>query len=75
MPVNAAAFFHMFFSAPETKGFTLEEMDDVFESGVPAWKRDRPAPSRLEELEMRLETESAVKMHPSPKICDGPETP
>ena len=28
---NGAAFIHMFFTAPETKGITLEEMDDVFD--------------------------------------------
>ncbi|KAM4062738.1 major facilitator superfamily protein [Hirsutella rhossiliensis] len=72
---NAAAFFHMFLAAHETKGYTLEEMDDVFDSGVPAWKRGKPVHSRLEELEMRLETESAAKMHQSPDICERPETP
>ena len=28
---NGVAFIHMFFTAPETKGITLEEMDDVFD--------------------------------------------
>ena len=28
---NGIAFIHMFFTAPETKGITLEEMDDVFD--------------------------------------------
>lgn len=28
---NGAALVHMFFTAPETKGKTLEEMDDVFD--------------------------------------------
>ena len=35
---NALAFIHMFLTAPETKGRTLEEMDVVFDSGIPAWK-------------------------------------
>ncbi|KAH3943387.1 hypothetical protein HBI56_110270 [Parastagonospora nodorum] len=35
---NAVAFIHMFLTAPETKGRTLEEMDIVFDSGIPAWK-------------------------------------
>ncbi|EAQ84733.1 hypothetical protein CHGG_08747 [Chaetomium globosum CBS 148.51] len=51
---NAAAFVHMTLMAPETKGFTLEEMDDVFNSGLPAWKRYKKA-SRLEELEREIE--------------------
>lgn len=51
---NGAAFIHMALMAPETKGFTLEEMDEVFDSGRPAWKKfDRG--SRLEELEREIE--------------------
>ncbi|KAH6617686.1 MFS sugar transporter-like protein [Chaetomium sp. MPI-SDFR-AT-0129] len=51
---NAAAFVHMTLMAPETKGYTLEEMDDVFDSGRPAWKRHKKS-SRLEELEREIE--------------------
>ncbi|KAK3316596.1 general substrate transporter [Apodospora peruviana] len=51
---NAAAFVHMILMAPETKGYTLEEMDEVFDSGLPAWKRYKKA-SRLEELEREIE--------------------
>ncbi|KAF7540799.1 hypothetical protein G7Z17_g12101 [Cylindrodendrum hubeiense] len=51
---NAAAFIHMFFTAYETKGYTLEEMDDVFDSGIPAWKT-RTKTSRLEDLEKEIE--------------------
>lgn len=51
---NAAAFIHMFFTAYETKGYTLEEMDDVFDSGIPAWKT-RTKTSRLEVLEKEIE--------------------
>ncbi|KAK3682208.1 general substrate transporter [Podospora appendiculata] len=51
---NAAAFIHMLLLAPETKGFTLEEMDDVFDSGLPAWKRYKKT-SRLDELEREIE--------------------
>jgi hypothetical protein len=43
----------MFLTAPETKGFTLEEMDDVFDSGLPAWRKlDKR--SRLDELEHQI---------------------
>lgn len=51
---NAAAFIHMALAAPETKGYTLEEMDEVFDSGLPAWKT-RQKPSRLEQLEREIE--------------------
>ncbi|KAG0135524.1 general substrate transporter [Tuber indicum] len=47
---NGAAFVHMFFTAPETKGVTLEEMDDVFDSGRPPWKTRSPV-SRLDNLQ------------------------
>ena len=52
---NGAALIHMFLTAHETKGKTLEEMDEVFDSGRPAWK---PAPkgSRLDRLQEEIET-------------------
>ncbi|KAL4802180.1 general substrate transporter [Aspergillus unguis] len=50
---NTAAAIHMFLTAPETKGFTLEEMDEVFDSGLPAWRRAKIA-SRLEEIEREI---------------------
>lgn len=40
----------MFLAAPETKGFTLEEMDEVFDSGIAPWKR-KAIVSRIEQLE------------------------
>jgi HAMP domain-containing protein len=43
----------MFLTAPETKGYTLEEMDDVFDSGLPAWRRLKKR-SRMEELEQEI---------------------
>ncbi|KAE8453652.1 MFS sugar transporter [Mollisiaceae sp. DMI_Dod_QoI] len=51
---NGAAFIHMFLTAPETKGKTLEEMDDVFDSGLPAW-RSVPKGSRLDQLQKDIE--------------------
>ncbi|KAL3483184.1 general substrate transporter [Aspergillus germanicus] len=50
---NTAACIHMFFTAPETKNFTLEEMDDVFDSGVPAWRKLEKG-SRLDELQQEI---------------------
>lgn len=69
---NAAAFVHMSLMAPETKGYTLEEMDEVFDSGLPAWKRYKKT-SRLEELEKAIET-GALKVNKpqhTPQICVG----
>ncbi|KAF2970870.1 hypothetical protein GQX73_g2632 [Xylaria multiplex] len=51
---NGAAFVHMSLMAPETKGYTLEEMDDVFDSGRPAWKTHKKA-SRLDQLARDIE--------------------
>ena len=51
---NGAAFIHMFLTAPETKGKTLEEMDEVFDSGRPAWK-SVPKGSRLDQLQKDIE--------------------
>jgi hypothetical protein len=45
----------MFLTAPETKGKTLEEMDDVFDRGIPAWKT-RATTSRLDQLTRDIET-------------------
>ncbi|OJJ61789.1 hypothetical protein ASPSYDRAFT_54756 [Aspergillus sydowii CBS 593.65] len=50
---NTVAAVHMFFTAPETKGFTLEEMDEVFDSGVPAWRRGKMR-SRLDDIEREI---------------------
>lgn len=51
---NGVAFIHMLLTAPETKGKTLEEMDDVFDSGLPAWKR-MPESSRFDQLQKDIE--------------------
>lgn len=44
----------MFLTAPETKGKTLEEMDEVFDRGVPAWKTSTSG-SRLDQLTRDIE--------------------
>ncbi|KAI0812929.1 general substrate transporter [Xylaria sp. FL0064] len=51
---NGAAFIHMGLMAPETKGHTLEEMDEVFDSGRPAWKAHKKT-SRLDQLARDIE--------------------
>jgi len=54
-----AMTIHVFFMFPETKGRTLEEMDDVFKSDIPAWKTQALPPSHLEQdiKEIRLKQE------------------
>jgi hypothetical protein len=45
---------HSFFMFPETCGKTLEEIDALFEQGVPAWKSDKvhsKLDDRIHELE------------------------
>ncbi|KAH8157046.1 hypothetical protein CIB48_g11200 [Xylaria polymorpha] len=51
---NGLACIHMTFWAPETKGYTLEEMDEVFDSGRPAWRTHKKS-SRLDELAREIE--------------------
>ena len=53
---NGLALIHMFFAAPETKGRTLEEMDDVFDSGKWPWQQERMQTSRLDRLAADIET-------------------
>jgi MFS family permease len=52
---NGMALIHIFLAAPETKGRTLEEMDDVFDSGIPAWRSVPAGPTRLERLQKDIE--------------------
>ncbi len=68
---NGLALIHMFFTAPETKGKTLEEMDDVFDSGLPAWKAGKVG-SRLDQITRDIETGeklgSSERVNAVPKI-------
>lgn len=52
---NALAFIHIFLTAPETKGRTLEEMDEVFDSGIRPWKVNPNKVSRLDVLAKDIE--------------------
>ncbi|RDA95476.1 hypothetical protein CP533_5399 [Ophiocordyceps camponoti-saundersi (nom. inval.)] len=70
---NAVSCLHMFLEARETKGFTLEEMDQVFQSGwaIGRWRTGQPPRSgrRLEEIEMRLEeAEATIKAPGTPFV-------
>ena len=57
---NLCAFVHMWLTVRETKGKTLEEMDEVFESGRPAW-RGVSRGSRLDRLQREI-AEGTVKV-------------
>ncbi|XMA09970.1 hypothetical protein WAI453_002761 [Rhynchosporium graminicola] len=61
---NGLAFIHMFLTAPETKGKTLEEMDDVFDSGIKPWKGVQKG-SRLDQLEKDIEAGNVKISGPS----------
>jgi hypothetical protein len=64
---NGLALIHMFLTAPETKGKTLEEMDSVFDAGIPAWKTAGQG-SRLDQLQRDIETgevKVATSAHPA----------
>jgi hypothetical protein len=57
----------MFLTAPETKGKTLEEMDSVFDNGIPAWKTSGQG-SRLDQLQRDIEkgeVKVATTAHPT----------
>lgn len=55
----------MFFTAPETKGKTLEEMDTVFDSGIPPWKAGK-IESRLDQLQRDIEAGHVKVGHHGP---------
>ncbi|KAK9357209.1 general substrate transporter [Lipomyces starkeyi] len=56
--LNVATFICVWFMVPETKQRTLEEMDELFEHGIPAWRSFTGAPyktSRLDTLAKEIE--------------------
>jgi hypothetical protein len=63
---NGLACIHMFLAAPETRGKTLEEMDEVFDSGRPAW-RSVPEGSRLDQLAKDIEAGNVKVDPPNPE--------
>lgn len=50
---------HIFFLYPETSGKTLEEIDELFDSNIPAW-RSRNAGANLEDKVEDVKREAAV---------------
>jgi MFS family permease len=62
---NGAALVHTYLCAPETKGKTLEEMDEVFDSGRPAWRKGAEG-STLETLQEEIERKQSSSHRKSP---------
>ncbi|KAI5795402.1 general substrate transporter [Peziza echinospora] len=59
---NGCAFVHMFFTAYETKGKTLEEMDEVFDGPFQPWHK-APKGSRMDELAKDIEAGKVKVAH------------
>lgn len=66
---NVLAFIHVFFAAPETKGKTLEEMEDVFDANKPPWQR-RFSGSRLDAIQRDIEN-GDLKIMPPLELTDS----
>ncbi|KAI0839892.1 general substrate transporter [Hypoxylon sp. FL0890] len=70
---NGCAFIHMTLCAHETAGLTLEEMDDVFDSGRPAW-RSHKKKSRLDVLQRDIEQgkiQISAPLRNEPRVKEG----
>ncbi|KAJ9475621.1 putative Sugar transporter STL1 (putative) [Pseudozyma hubeiensis] len=63
-----AMTIHVFFAFPETAGKTLEEIDEIFESGVPAWKTRKGSGALAHDIE-------AVKVSTAPVLTREASTP
>ena len=61
---NGLALIHMYFTAYETKGKTLEEMDDVFDGDYQPWQ-NAPVGSRLDKITKDIETGKVKVEHVS----------
>ncbi|KAF9187158.1 hypothetical protein BGZ51_004287 [Haplosporangium sp. Z 767] len=58
-----AMTIHIFFMFPETKGRTLEEMDELFNSDVPAWKTRALPASHLDHDIENIKKAQASEQH------------
>ncbi|KAK3816916.1 MAG: general substrate transporter [Linnemannia elongata] len=70
-----AMTIHVFFMFPETKGRTLEEMDELFNSDVPAWKThsqpNQPHQNQLDDSSNGSNSDNHVHPHDSTISPDG----
>ncbi|KAI9840397.1 MAG: hypothetical protein M1837_001655 [Sclerophora amabilis] len=60
---NTAMIFHVFFMFPETAGKTLEEVEDMFLGGKPAWKTRVVTRSTLALERNEVDPEKFATMH------------
>ncbi|KAF9366551.1 hypothetical protein BGX34_001096 [Mortierella sp. NVP85] len=68
-----AMTIHVFFMFPETKGRTLEEMDELFNSHVPAWKtRSQPESHLDHDIEQLKQQHEAQQLQQPPQELDHP---
>ncbi|SJX64140.1 probable High-affinity glucose transporter [Sporisorium reilianum f. sp. reilianum] len=67
---TVAMTIHIFFAFPETAGKTLEEVDEIFESGIPAWKT-KPGSSHLARDIEAVKAEVAFTQHTSTPGSDS----
>ncbi len=65
---TVAMTIHVFFAFPETAGKTLEEVDEIFQSGVPAWKTRKGSGALARDIE-------AVKVGNAPVFTREASTP
>lgn len=70
--VNGVALLHMYYAAYETKGYTLEEMHEVFESKVPPWEF-RQGESRVEALASRIRQQQREQQRDNGRNGTGTE--
>ncbi|WVO25076.1 uncharacterized protein IAS62_006461 [Cryptococcus decagattii] len=64
------AFFYIFFMLPETRGITLEEIDELYRSKVPAWKSNSWKPSSHHAALDALEGQSRKPIEGSARAPD-----
>lgn len=67
---TVAMTIHVFLAFPETAGKTLEEVDEIFQSGVPAWKT-RPGSSRSDQDIEALKNEAVYTKNPTSPGSDS----
>ncbi|KAL9484124.1 hypothetical protein ACSS6W_002913 [Trichoderma asperelloides] len=76
---NGLALMHIYYAAYETKGYTLEEMHEAFDSRLPPWKF-RQGESRVEALASRIrqqqrQQQRAIVAYLSSSFSDGEPPP
>ena len=66
---NVAMFVHVFFAFVETRGKTLEEVEEIFDSGLHAWQTRKLTGGKTHVDEL------AAAVERGEKILDGDQSP